>query len=66
MLLLQSKKSQAARHFNGLFNSPQKKFVIFSLVLFAATLLLFNPLSECKFLNYDDNDYITENAHVQS
>ncbi len=67
MLLLQFKESHTtAPHFNGLFNSTQKKFVILSLVLVAATLLLFNPLSECKFLNYDDNDYITENTHVQS
>ncbi|HTD22578.1 MAG TPA: tetratricopeptide repeat protein [Terriglobales bacterium] len=51
---------------HALFNSKQKKFVVLSLVLVAATLLLFNPLSECRFLNYDDNDYITENLHVQS
>ena len=66
-MVLQLKESQTtASHLNGLFNSTQKKFVVFSLVLVAATLLLYNPLNQCKFLNYDDNDYITENTHVQS
>ena len=67
MLPSQFKESQStAPRFNGLFNSPQKKFVVFSLVLAAATLFVFSPVDQCKFLNYDDDAYVTENTHIQS
>jgi len=67
MLLLQPNEGQAITlRFNSLFNSEQKKFVTLSLVLVAVTLFLFNPVNQCKFLNYDDNEYVTENAQVQS
>ena len=67
MLLFQPKGGQTiVPRLGNLFNSQRKKFIVLSLVLVAATLLLFNPLSQCKFLNYDDNEYITDNSYVQS
>lgn len=51
---------------NSLFDSKKNFFVLLSLILIAGTFLLFGPLSQCKFLNYDDNDYVSGNPHVQS
>src|SRR5260370_35181305 len=64
MILFQSKETQTtAPH---LFNSQQKKFIVFSLALVAVTLLVFNPASQYKFLNYDDDQYVTEDIQLQS
>jgi protein O-mannosyl-transferase len=41
----------------------QSPFVI-SLILFAATLLLYLPDLNSAFVNYDDPAYVTSNAHV--
>ena len=35
---------------------------LLALALFAITLALYAPTSEFEFLNYDDDDYITQNA----
>ena len=40
--------------------------ILICLMLASATLIAFEPLRHNQFLNYDDNDYITENQHVQS
>jgi len=40
--------------------------ILICLLLASATLIAFEPLRHNQFLNYDDNDYITENQHVQS
>jgi tetratricopeptide (TPR) repeat protein len=44
----------------GLARSP----VILSLVLFAATIVLYLPALNGAFVNYDDPAYVTANAHV--
>ncbi len=49
-----------------LFNSPQKKIAILLLFLIAASLGVFSQANQCKFLNYDDNEYVTENTRIQS
>jgi tetratricopeptide (TPR) repeat protein len=36
------------------------------LLLALATLALYLPVARQGFVNYDDSDYVTENAHVQS
>ena len=36
------------------------------LFLALATLVVFLPVARQGFVNYDDSDYVTENAHVQS
>jgi tetratricopeptide (TPR) repeat protein len=35
-------------------------------LLIVAVLLLYNPVVHHKFVNFDDNNYVTANAHVQS
>src|SRR5436305_11686686 len=49
--------------------SPGKSWVerpsIICLLLVAATLLSFWPVTHSEFINYDDQDYVTENPHVQ-
>jgi len=36
-----------------------------ALCLAAVTLAVFWPATQCDFVNYDDNDYVTSNSHVQ-
>jgi len=39
--------------------------LLISLFLIIATVLLFCPVGNYQFLNYDDNEYITENPQVK-
>jgi len=39
--------------------------ILIYLLLTSATLIAFEPLRLNQFIRYDDNDYITENQHVQ-
>ncbi len=67
MPLFQLKEGETkALWMNNLFNSEKKRFILLSLILIAATTFLFQPLGQYKFLNYDDDNYITENARLQS
>ncbi|MGH9552043.1 MAG: hypothetical protein ACRD3W_21835, partial [Terriglobales bacterium] len=50
----------------GLFSSPEKRNVIFCLLLVVATLALYNPVNRHPFVNYDDDRYVTENPHVHN
>ncbi|HTD24196.1 MAG TPA: tetratricopeptide repeat protein [Terriglobales bacterium] len=49
----------------GLFASVRKQKLLVSLLLIAVTLLLYAPLKEHKFINYDDPAYVTSNLRVQ-
>ena len=49
----------------GLFATVRKQRLLVSLLLIAATLLLYAPLKEHKFINYDDPAYVTSNPRVQ-
>jgi len=44
----------------------RQKRVTLSVVLAVATLLLYVPVAHHEFLNYDDFEYVTENAHVST
>jgi hypothetical protein len=35
-------------------------------LLFVATIALYWPAMRCDFVNYDDQDYVTENVHVRA
>ncbi len=50
----------------GLFSSPEKRNLIFCLLLVVATLALYNPVNRHPFVNYDDDRYVTENPHVRN
>jgi Tfp pilus assembly protein PilF len=49
-----------------LFRSPEKHTLLFSLLLFAAALAFYSPITHNGFLNYDDDTYITNNPHVRA
>ena len=49
-----------------LFRSPEKHTLLFSLLLFAAALAFYSPVTHNGFLNYDDDTYLTNNPHVRA
>src|ERR1700730_816489 len=51
---------------SGLFSSPERRTLVFSLALILLTVLVYWPVGNNAFINFDDNHYITENAHVRS
>jgi Flp pilus assembly protein TadD len=48
------------------FQSPQKRRLIFCLLLVLATIALYNPVTRAPFLNFDDVVYVTENPQVHA
>jgi protein O-mannosyl-transferase len=51
---------------DGLFTSPKKRNIILCLALVAATLALYNPVNTHPFVNYDDDRYVVDNAHIHA
>jgi protein O-mannosyl-transferase len=51
---------------SGLFSSPRQRSVILCLLLATLTLGIYNQVSHAQFINFDDDDYITNNPHVQA
>lgn len=49
----------------NLFASPEKRNPLVCLLLALVTLALYNPVTHHPFVNYDDDRYVTENAHVR-
>jgi protein O-mannosyl-transferase len=49
-----------------LFRSPQKRRLIFCLLLALATIALYNSVTRAPFLNYDDPVYVTDNPQVRA
>lgn len=49
-----------------LFISGEKRSAVLCLLLALLTLAFYNPIVHNGFVNYDDNGYITENAHVRA
>ena len=45
--------------------APKKRLIIISLLLAVATFAAFWQVTQCAFINFDDNDYVTQNSHVQ-
>lgn len=48
----------------ALFASPKKRVFVLSLLLVAFTFGLYNQAMHFSFVNYDDDRYVTDNAHV--
>ena len=51
---------------SGLFSSPGRRTLVLSLALVLLTILVYWPVGKNAFINFDDNQYITENAHVKA
>src|SRR5580704_13857413 len=49
-----------------IFQVPQKRRLIFCLLLALTTLALYNPVTHAPFLNYDDVVYVTDNPQVRA
>jgi len=49
----------------NLFTDPEKRNTIVCLLLAVVTLALYNPVNRHPFVNYDDDRYVTGNAHVR-
>ncbi|MGA8539857.1 MAG: tetratricopeptide repeat protein [Terriglobales bacterium] len=52
--------------FSGPFHLPEKHTPVLCLMLTAAVLLAYSPVTHNGFLNYDDDTYITNNPHVRA
>ncbi len=51
---------------SSLFPSSQKRSVLLCLLLTAAVLVAYRPVTHNGFLNYDDDAYITSNPYVRA
>ena len=51
---------------SGLFSSPGRRTLVLSLALVLLTILVYWPVGKNAFINFDDYQYITENAHVKA
>ena len=49
-----------------LFQSPAQRTLLLCLLLTAVVLVVYNPVIHNGFLNFDDDGYITANAHVKA
>ncbi|HEX3741776.1 MAG TPA: tetratricopeptide repeat protein [Terriglobales bacterium] len=49
-----------------LFSSPGRKNLVLSLALVLLTVVVYLPVRNNAFINFDDNHYITENPHVKA
>ena len=49
-----------------LFRSPQKRRLIFCLLLALTTIALYNSVTRAPFLNLDDQVYVTDNPQVRA
>ena len=50
----------------ALFSSPEKRRVVISLLLALLALVIYNPVTQMGFVNFDDPAYVTANRNVQS
>jgi len=62
-LAKRAKEADASPSFK-LFLSLDRQTLVFCLVLAAAVVAVYSPITHNGFLAYDDNVYVTENAHV--
>ena len=45
---------------------PKNKLIpVICLFLAASAIMAFQQLSQCDFINYDDDVYVTENIHIR-
>lgn len=65
-LFMASHASTASLPRSAASESVQRQRLIACLLLVLATLAVYNPISRAPFLNFDDDYYILQNAHVRS
>ena len=57
---------QSSSALQDLFSSSRKRSVVLSLLLLLITLAVYNGVIHNAFINIDDNEYVTENVHIQA
>ncbi len=62
----QSRKGTQSPPAAGVLASDKRRTWVLALILAVATIAIYYPVSHHPFVNYDDDAYVTENAHVQS
>ena len=60
-----TKKIQVENKPAGLFASTENRNPVVCLLLAVITLAIYNPVNRHPFVNYDDDRYVTDNAHVR-
>lgn len=50
----------------GMFSSPVKRNFVLSLALILLAVVVYSRIGQNGFINFDDNHYITQNAHVKA
>jgi protein O-mannosyl-transferase len=50
---------------SGSFQSSGRQTLVLGLLLFVASLALYSPVGRHPFVNYDDDRYVSDNAHVR-
>ena len=60
------RSSRRPESFAGLLQSPRHQSLLFAVALIAATIALYAPVRTHPFLNFDDDIYVANNAHVQA
>jgi tetratricopeptide (TPR) repeat protein len=50
----------------ALFSSPKQRRVVLALLLALLALLLYNPVTQYGFVNFDDPGYVTGNPHIRA
>ncbi len=63
---VKKKKKRSSSREAGWLASPAKKQLLIGLLLVAATLAIYYPVSGHPFLNYDDDLYVVYNPHVHA
>ncbi|MGD1215199.1 MAG: hypothetical protein ABR861_09460, partial [Terriglobales bacterium] len=51
---------------SSIFQLPQRRRLIFCLLLALATIALYNSVTRAPFLNFDDVAYVTDNPQVRA
>ena len=64
MIISASEREAAPTREPGIFKTARQRNLLCSLILFAATIALYNPASRNGFINFDDDRYVTANPNV--
>ena len=63
---MRAASSPEVRSEGTIFSSPRHRTAVLGLLLVVVTLALYNPVVHHPFVNFDDDRYVTDNAHVRA
>jgi len=62
----ESLKHESLKAPQGFFAAPEKRALVVCLLLFVATLAVYNQATRFQFVNFDDDRYVTTNLHLRN